>query len=241
MIEADPLYGNSLGVYPSDRARLLVPPVIIIVGVGVILNFTLATVEDWWGPFLTVIITAAVVLADGWPVLHLWNREIILYEQGFSYREGSRTVFFLYEEIHSIRQSGQQLAYFGGLIRRSTLRFTLITVRGERMVLTSLYHNIAQLGARMEAKVNAALETIIREQLAKGEKVRFSDTLRLSQTGLHEGSRELPWSSFAGYRISGGRLTLLARPQGDEWFSPPLGEVDNITLLIPILKEHSNA
>jgi hypothetical protein len=237
MIEADPVYGKLLGVYPSDRARLLIPPIMIVVSVGLLLNFTLATVEAWWGPTLTVFITAGVMLAAGWPVLHLWNREVILYEQGFSYREGARTVFFVYEEIRSIRQSGQQLAYFGGLIRRSTLHFTLITVREERMTLTSLYKNIDGLGARLEAKINAVLEPIIRERLAKGEKVLFSDTLRLSNSGLYEGGRELLWTAFGGYRVSGGRLALVARGDESEWFGLPLGEVDNITLLVKLLKE----
>ena len=157
VIEADPVYGDALGVYPSDRMRLLVPAVVIIVGVGFLLNFTLAAVQDWWGPTLTVIIMAVVALAAGWPVLHLWNWEIILYTDGFSVREGSRTVFFVYEEIRSIRQSGQQLAYFGGLVRRSTLRFTVITVRDERIVLTNLYIHVEQLASRLEAKVNCRL------------------------------------------------------------------------------------
>jgi len=185
-----------------------------------------------------VILTALVSLVAGWPVLHLWNREVVLYDNGFSFREGGRTVYFLYHEIKSLRQRGEQLAYFGGLIRRATFRFTLTTIRDERMVLANLYRQVGQMGARLEAKVMPILEPQINDQLARGEKVPFSDTLRLSQDGLHESGRHLPWASFGGYKIQGGRLRLLARADGDEWFSLPLGDVDNIPLLLGLLKQH---
>src|SRR5689334_18885938 len=222
MFESDPILGNVIAVYPSDRTRLLLPVAIIIGVVGLVLNFTVATIEAWWGPPLTVIIMSAVSLAAGWPVLHLWNREIILYDNGFSFREGGRTVYFLYHEVRSLRQRGQQLAYFGGLIRRATFRFTVTTIRDERMVLTNLYRNIGQMGARLEAKINPLLAPQIDEQLSRGEKVPFSDTLRLSQKGLHEAGRDLPWESFAGYSVKGGMLRLLARPDKSEWYAVPL-------------------
>ena len=237
MIEADPLLGNVIANYPSNRARLMIPAAIIIGVVAVVLNFTVAALETWWSPPLTVILMGAVSLIAGWPVLHLWNREVVLYDNGFSFREGGRTVYFLYPEVKSLRQQGQQLAYFGGLIRRATFRFTITTIRDERMILTNLYSNIGQLGARLEAKINPILAPLIDEQLSRGEKVPFSDTLRLSREGLHEGDRNLPWSSFGGYKIKAGRLQLFTHTNGDEWFSLPLAEVDNITLLLSLFKQ----
>jgi len=240
MLESDPLLGNVIATYPVDRARLLIPAAIIIGGVGVVLNFTVAVMDAWWSAPLTVILTALVSLIAGWPVLHLWNREVVLYDNGFSFREGGRTVYFLYHEIKSLRQRGEQLAYFGGLIRRATFRFTLTTIRDERMVLTNLYRNIGQLGARLEAKALPILEPQINDQLTRGEKVPFSDTLRLSQDGLHESGRLLPWDSFEGYKVQGGRLSLLVR-EGVAWFSLPLGDVDNIPILLNLLKHYNPA
>jgi hypothetical protein len=238
MIEADPLLGNVIANYPSNRARLIIPAAIIIGVVAVVLNFTVAAIDAWWAPPLTVILTGAVSLVVGWPVLHLWNREFVLYDNGFSYREGARTEYFLYPEIKSLRQQGQQLAYFGGLIRRTTFRFTITTIRDERMILTNLYSNIGQLGARLEAKINPILAPQIEAQLSRGEKVPFSHTLYLSQEGLHQDGRDLPWSSFGGYQVRGGRLRLLARPDGNEWFSLSLADVDNIGVLLGLFKQH---
>ncbi len=240
MLEADPVLGNPIANYPSDRLRLLIPAVLVCGVVSVILNFTVAEIEGW-GPPLTILLMGAVVLGMGWWVLHYWNREVILYRQGFSYREGGEDVYFLYAEIASIRQRAEQLAYFGGLIRRRSVRYTLTTIRGETMSLTSIYRNVDRLAAQVEQKVNEELEPFLAGKIEKGEKVPFSDTLRLSSTGLHEGSRELLWEQFGGYKVSAGRLSLIARPDQTEWFSLPLTQIDNIPILLHFLRAHDPA
>lgn len=236
MVESDPLLGGFLANYPSDRARLLIPAVIVSGIVAVVLNFTTAAVEAWWGPPLTIILMALVVLIVGWRVLHFWNREVMLYEHGFSYREGGRTVFFLYHELASIRQRAERLVYFGGLIRRTTYRYTLISIRGEKIVLTNLYKNVDRLMERLEQKLNALLEPQIIERLNSGEKVPFSDTLRVSKSGLHEGGRDLHWSEFGGYKAGGGQLTLLSR-DSTAWLTLALPDIDNLAILIGLLKQ----
>jgi hypothetical protein len=240
MIEADPVFGKVIANYPSDRIRLMVPAVVISGVVSVILNVTLAEVDAWWGPALTVIIMAAVVLGLGWRVLHFWNREIVLYEEGFSYREGARPIFFLYHEVLSIRQQGQRLAYFGGLIRRNTYKFTLTSLRGEVMILDNTYVRIEELGAQAEKKIYAVLEPYLKEEMAKGEKIPFSDTLRLSNNGLEEKGRELSWAEFDGYKISGGQVSIFAQPDTSLWLSIPLPEVDNLPILIRWLKQREH-
>lgn len=240
MIEADPVFGKVIGNYPSDRTRLIAPAVIISGVVSVILNFTLAEVEAWWGPVLTVIIMAAVVLGLGWRVLHYWNREVVLYDEGFSYREGSRPIFFLYHEVMSIRQQGQRLAYFGGLIRRNTYQFTVTTLRGEIMMLNNIYTRIDELGARIEKKVNTVLEPYLKEELEKGEKIPFSNTLRLSKDGMEEKGRELLWEEFDGYKIGSGQLSIYAQPDTSLWLSIPLPDVDNLPILIRWFKQHEH-
>jgi transporter family-2 protein len=62
MIEADPLLGNVIANYPSNRARLIIPAAIIIGVVAVVLNFTVAALDTWWSPPLTVILMGAVAL-----------------------------------------------------------------------------------------------------------------------------------------------------------------------------------
>jgi hypothetical protein len=238
MVETDPTFGALLATYPSDRGRLLLPAAIIIGVVGTLLNFTLATVEPL-GPPLTIAITAGVSLAAGWRVLHFWNREVILYEKGFTFREGAHTVFFHYYEVKSIRQRAERLAYFGGLLRRTLYRFTITTIRDEKIVLDNLYRRVAQLGERLEARANHILEPLTAARLGKGELVAFSDTLRVNNDGLHQSGRSLTWGDLGGYRIERGQLLLLDRG-GEVWFGLPLPDVDNITILLNLLRQRQN-
>lgn len=235
MFESDPLLGAYLANYPSDRMRLLIPAGLVTGVIAVALNFTTGAVDEWWGPPLTIILMAAIVLGIGWRVLHFWNREVVLYEHGFSFREGGRNVFFLYHEVASIRQQAERLAYFGGLIRRTRYHYTLITIRGEKIVLTNLYRHVDRLMERLEAKVNALNEPQIIDRINAGEKIPFSDNLRISSTGLHEKGRDLAWSDFGGYKAANGQLALLQK-DGTVWLSLPLPDVDNLALLIGILK-----
>jgi hypothetical protein len=237
MIEDNPVLGPLIASYPSDRGRLLLPAAIVIGAVAIVLNYTLAEADAWWGPLLTVIVMALVVLAAGWYVLHHWNREVVLFDQGFSYREGSRPVYFRYTEIAHIRQRAERLAYLGGLYRRTVYRYVLTTGQGDVIVLTNVYRRVAELGARMEQKVNAVLWPLIAERLAKGETVMFSATLGLSAGGLHEGGRNLLWDEYGGYRIENRRLAVLNQA-GELWFAVPLTNVDNVTLLLQVLREH---
>lgn len=238
LIDADPVLGSALGHYPSDR----LPPLIIAGVIGapalVILNFTVAAVPAWWSPIATILITAALGLALGWYILHIWNREIILYERGFSYREGSKTVFMTYAEIRSIRVRAERRAYFGGLLRRSVYRFTVTTQRDEQFTITNLYRRAAELGGALTEQINATLRPALAHRLSQGERVAFSDTLELSGEGLHESGRSLPWESYSGCRVANRQLALLDA-EGAVWFALPLWEVDNITLLLDMLKSRA--
>ncbi len=236
MFDADPVLGKYVANYPSDRARLVIPAGVVIGAVALALNFTLATVPDWWGPPLSTLIMALTALGTGWRALHFWNREVVVYERGFSYREGSRIVPFLYGEIASIRQRGERLAYFGGLVRLNRYQFTLTTARGESMTLTNLYRNIEKLGAQLEQKVYALLGPALQERLKQGEMIAFAADLKLNAAGLHHKGRELAWTDFAGYKVGGGQLNLLAAPDESVWLSLPLSEIDNIPLLLEFLK-----
>lgn len=240
MIEADPVLGAVIANYPSDRGRPLIVGGVICGAAAVILNFTLAEINEWWGPVLTVIIMAAIVLMVGWYLAHIWNREVILYQRGFSYREGSNTIFFLYNEVTTIRQRAEQLAYFGGLFRRVAYQITIKTIRDEKLVLTNIYKRIDELSARLEQKVNETLRPDALRELAEGGSVFFGDGLRLDGEGLHSDGRSLSWADFGGYRIHNRQLQL-TKHSDETWAALPLSDIDNITLLLDILRSQQEA
>jgi hypothetical protein len=235
-VEADPFLGEAIANYPSDRGRPLLIAGVIGGAAAVLLNFTFAAVPEWWGPAITVVLMAGLGLALGWYVLHIWNREIILYERGFSYREGSNTVHFFYNEIRGVRLLAERRSYFGGLLQRNVYRYTVTTAQGETFVITNLYRRAAELGSKLTEHLNRTLEPILASRLAKGEAVAFGETLQVSAAGLREGERQLAWEGYGGYRIGGRQLALLDAA-GEVWYSAPLAEIENITLLLDILRE----
>lgn len=240
VLERDPALGEVIGIFPSDRARLLLTGIIVCGLVAVLLDRTVGQVEDWWGPVITVFGMAVIVLTMSWHNLGLWNREVILYEHGFSYREGSRTVYFFYSEVRSIRQWAKRQAFFGGRIRRSRFRFTITTASSEQITLDNLYRHIAKLGTQLELSVNAVLAPANETRLASGESISFADNLALDRDGLHRDDDRLLWSEYSGYQLRQGQLHLLRR-DGSTWYALPLDSVDNITLILPVLHRYKTA
>ena len=236
-VAADPILGQLIANYPSDRTRRLIYAWSTIGVIAVVLNFTVAQIPEWWGPAITVALMAIIALGLGWYVLHVWNREIILYERGFSYVEGSKTVFFLYDEVSSIRLRAERLAYFGGLIRRDLYRFTVTTREDEHFTITNVYKRADELGTRLTDRINQTLGPNIARKLASGEKIPFSDTLIVSKDGLFEDNRTLAWADYGGYRLGNHQLALLDKNSA-VWLALPLPEIDNVTLLLELLRSH---
>lgn len=238
VIPDDPVLGKGIANYPSDRRRLLLIAGVIGGVVAVVLNFTVATIPDWWGPALTIIAMAATTLILGWYVLHLWNREIVLYERGFSYREGADVVFFLYAEVRGIRLRAERLAYFGGLLRRTVYSATLTTRTGETIRLTHDYRRIADLSARMADVVQKEAGAALSGRLERGETVPFGDQLAMTREGLIHGDQRLAWTAFGGNRIAERKL-MIFNDQAKLWAAVPLTELENPQVLIDVLRQHT--
>lgn len=238
-LEPDPVLGQPLGNYVSDRLRLLVLGGAVVLIAGLLLNFTIGTIQEGWGPPLTVLLTAAVALGAGWGVLHGWNREIILYERGFTIGEGARVVPIRYDEVASVRLQAEQVSYFG-LLRHNRYRFLLTTLHDEQIAITQWYRRAPELGARLTALVDAALRSQLEARWAQGEAVRFGDALALSAGGIESDGDTLDWADFGGYRIAQRRLTILDA-RGEPFASAPLAATDNLTLLLALLRERRAA
>ena len=236
-VEADPVLGEAIANYPSDRGRPLLISALVGGAAALVLNFTLAAIPQWWGPALTIVLMAALALALGWYVLHVWNREIILYERGFSYREGSKVIHFFYHEIRGVRLRAERLAYFGGRLHRNLYRFTVTTQDGETFTITNVYRRAAELGTKLTECLNRTLQPRLMGRLERGESVAFSESLSMTGSGLHDGDRFLAWADYAGHRI-GGRQLALFNGAGEVWYSAPLAEIENITLLLDLLRDH---
>lgn len=235
VIQPDPMLGQPIALAPSDRLRLLIIDALVGGTIGLSLSFTLAGIPAWYGPVLTILIMAAVALGLGWYTLHVWNREIILYERGFSYREGSNLVFFTYGEVRGVRALSERRAYFGGLLKRGIHHFTVTTKAGDTFRLNNAYRRADKVGWMLAERVDAAIAWDMEARLAKGDAIPFGETLRLTADGWKDGDTRILWSDLGDFHVQGGAIRLL-RHDGTLWRAYPLGEVENIGLLVRVLR-----
>ncbi|MBK8022683.1 MAG: hypothetical protein IPK19_14930 [Chloroflexi bacterium] len=237
IIVPDPVLGGVLAHHPSDRLKPLLTAAAVGAPIAVVLMLTSAQTDAWWGMPVTVGGVALVGLVLGWYVLHWWNREVILYQHGFSFREGSRVVYFAYHEVKWIGLQAQRLVYFGGLLRRDVYRVEVVTYAGDRVVLTNLYRRISDLAARLTEQVEQRLRPEIERRLAAGERITFTDDLSLSREEIVFQEERLPWTAFGGYRIGSGNMTLLKR-DGTVFQEVPLALLYNVTILIELMRRY---
>ncbi len=240
-LDDDPVFGAAIANFPSNRARLLAIGGAILVVVWLAVTFALLGVDEGAAAIITVLVMGLTTIVVGWYVAHLWNREVVLFARGFSYREGSYNAYILYDDVRSFRQHAERQAYFGGLIRRSVYRFSIQTIHDETIVLTGVYRRVNQLGARLESCVIPVVKARMERQLAEGKPFDFAATLSVTRDGLCDGERDLRWDEFGGCKVQGGRLNLFRAGDDSPWFSIALAEVDNLALLVTVLNERKPA
>jgi len=237
IFEDDPILGRFVAQYPANRLRLLMISGGILLAVWFVVTVALWNVQDELAATITVLILTPVALLTGWYALHLWNREVVLYEKGFTYRRGSQIAYIRYHEVVRTRQAGGIIRYLGGIIKRNTFQFTIITERDEIILFDSLYKNLDDLTLKVEAEIYRVLLPKVNTKLDNGERVGFNDTLFISTTGIKYQSDELVWEQFGGQTIHASQLNL-KRADGTLWHTFPLAEVENIRLFLALLRHY---
>lgn len=239
LFDDDPILGAYRAHYPSHRLRLLLiggfayaVPVIIITlltlrAEGVLVNIVVP------------LIYAALALGVFWYMAHYWNKEVILYTRGFIFREGSREVRLLYARMMRVRVQAERVRLFG-VWRYDRYRYEFTSQDDEHIVLTNLYRDIARLGERLEIGMAEARLPLLRQQLARAERIVFSPDFALSGQGIECGETLIPWQAYQTVKIAQGALSLqYATETGTASAQVALETLDNLRLLLALLKERT--
>jgi hypothetical protein len=239
MIQADPMYGAVVANYPSDRRTPLLISAAILFAVWLSIGLPLASTSEEALPFWAFAATMLLVFGGttvglAWWVAGLWNREVVLYEKGFRYREGSRNVYFTYAELRGVRRRIVRQT-FVGFFQRDQYQVYVFTYGRDRILLNNIYLNIDDLSDRIEKQMMPFRRPVIEHAYDNGKTVLFGDTFGLSQQGLHDDARVLAWAQFKGTRMQGGRLCFVAA-DGQDWLALRLDEIENVMLLLEKLR-----
>ncbi|MDX2076655.1 MAG: DUF6585 family protein [bacterium] len=237
IFEDDPILGRFVAQYPANRLRLLMISGGILFAVWFVVTVALWNVRDDLASTITVALITPVALLTGWYALHLWNREVMLYEKGFTYRRGSQVAYIRYEDVTRTRQAGGIIRYLGGIFKRNTFQFTVITERDEIIAFNSLYKNLDDLTLKLEAEIYRVLLPKLNAKLANGEHIGFNDDLFISTSGIRHDNRELVWENFGGQTIQAGQLQLKTADEAI-WHTRPLSEIENIRLFLALLRHY---
>jgi hypothetical protein len=234
VIEDDEVLGRYLAHFPSNRALLLGGAAVLYIVPVALLQVLFANVDATTASIVLITAFALLALGLAWFVLHHWNREIILYERGFSYREGSRLAQFYYTRIYTFQQRAERFELLR--LRFTRYRALLITDQDEILRINNVYTQVGELLQRLEALITKARLPVVEAQLARGENIAFGQHLTLTPQGIEYQERKLAWTDYAGHKIEGKTLKLLDS-SNTAWVQLPVLELDNILLLLAVLKK----
>ncbi|MGJ3238770.1 MAG: DUF6585 family protein [Anaerolineae bacterium] len=232
--QPDPILGQYIGHHPSNRLRLLIIGGIIYAVPVLSLQLIFWNVENAFASVFLPVLFAIIAGAVFWWMLHHWNREVVLYQRGFSYRQGSVTAYILYSNVVRLHQRVERVEFLG--IARKVYHYTLITDIDETIVIDNIYNKPDKLTRMLETFIARDRLPIMHHQLSKGAEIPFTPEFRLSQQGLHYQEQTLAWADYKAQRIANAHLTIQARDD-DEWARLSVATINNPVLLILMLKE----
>lgn len=229
----DPVLGKFVQLYTTNRLRLLIQGSLAYVGAVVGLQLLFWQADETLSAIALPILFAVVAMGIFWMLAHVWNRETVLYERGFSYRRGSQVGMFRYEQITVLALKAERVTT-AGIWKRDVYHCQMWTEQDEQLSLNNLYGDIADLVTRLEIAITNARFPIVKAQFAQGERLQFG-VLALSLLGIDHEEASLAWENYTGYTLKGGMMAFHG------WDSIPLENIHNLRVLLRLLKERENA
>jgi len=230
------LYRASVGVWLNLVLGVLFLLLALVGFVSVLLGRSPSRLN---GPlFWYIVSTVLGVLLFG---IWLWQRtrQVQVYERGFHYQHGSRSLLVRWEEIAAIwRRSVRHSVHFIPVGTSHT--FSIQTYGGESLKLTGSIGGVAALGDEIQV---AALPYVLSRamgQLQAGQHVAFSK-LQVHQLGLHNGKQLLPWNEVGAITMRNGYLIIKHQGQWRAWLQLPSAQIPNLLVLLTLLDQRQPA
>lgn len=229
-----PAYGRYRSHHPSRRIVLLIRSGVAYTLAVVVLQLLTWNVSDAIAAIILPFAYAAIAAAALWYVVHYWNREVILYERGFTYREGSRTGQFYYKDITTVRQNIEDFS-IGALYLRTIYTYQMISRHDEQLTINNIYSDTQTLVNRLDSVIARERLPELRDNLAENKPIWFGDIFQLSRDGIRYEGKQLAWDDVVNVRVRGGSLIIDA-VNNDAWAAERVPDIDNVVILIGLIK-----
>lgn len=238
IFDADPVLGAYVSHHPSNRVLLMIRAGIFYGVAVIVLQLVFFPVPDETAAIYLPIAFAAVAGVALWYMLHHWNREVVLYQRGFTYRQGSTTAYILYANVIKVLQN---IEVFGtGSFKRRFYDYKLVTDMDETLPITNVYSNPDKLTRLLEKFITRDRLQILEGRLAKGEHVNLAPDFTLTPQGILRADGELFWHEYRGARVKNGQITI-ASSRDETWATLPADSFDNPLLTLAALKQRGKA
>lgn len=235
-VDDDPVLGRYLVHYTTDRLRLMLQAGVIYALSALVINVATFSLEGTLVNVVVPLLYTLVALPLIWAAAHLWNREVILFERGFTYRQGSVVAAFPYINIVQMHISLQRVLYFG-IVPYERAVGILESDQGDRMRIDNVFKDARKLLQALERTITKARLPLVNQQIARGDSVAFG-ALTLTGTGITDtANRTLPWAAFTRVALDGDGLQIISG--SESWGRYIEADLHSAAVLVAVLKERS--
>ncbi|XWX03376.1 DUF6585 family protein [Aggregatilineales bacterium SYSU G02658] len=235
-IDDDPVLGRYVMHFTSHRLRLLLQAGAIYAVSAVIITLATFNLEGTLVDVVVPLLYALVAMPLMWAVAHLWNREVIVFEHGFTYRQGSVVAAFPFLLIARVDVQIETLRLFG-LLPYERVLGQLQSEQGDQIRIDWVFKDGRKLLDLLERGVLRDRLPLLQAQLAQGQEVSFG-ALTLTPDGLRDqDGRALPWAEFIRARVERDSVVIISG--SDVWGRYPERDLHSEALLVLLLKERA--
>lgn len=188
------------------------------------------------GPAILAVVLFAFGLLAGWGAYTNWQKAVVLYDNGFAYRDRKGLRAWRWEQVDSL-QAAITRHYTNGIYTGTTHVYTLFNQQGEKLVLADQITKVEQLAQAIEENIFPRLYEQAARRYNNGETIAAGPVL-VSKVGIQIGKKNYPWVEVDRVAIHQGFLKVSRKDGG--WFSgasASAATIPNLRVLLTILDQ----
>ena len=233
-IDDDPVLGRYVIHFTSHRLRLLLQAGAVYALSALIINVVTWNMEGTLVNIVVPLLYALIAISLVWAVAHLWNREVIVFEHGFTYRQGSVVAAFPFLMIARVDVQIETLRLFG-LLPYERVLGQLQSEQGDLIRIDWVFKDSRRLLDLLERGILRDRLPVLQARLASGQEVDFGALTAAPQSLRDQDGRTLPWEELSGVRAEKDSVVILSG--GEVWGRYADRDLHSEALLVRLLKE----